>query len=174
MERLLVPIFVLICTFLKSAIASPIGYEAILAVVIIELVFAFSVGLVCVVFSFNLFFALKDSPDTEVQSGNLPANRPRNNSSGLTQPLTGSNPQLNQLVDGSTDYRTFPSLKVPSNSRHHNTESDEELDFNTPRDDAESFLHRDTYNSNIDDNNEPRENNLAGLARSFTNYLKLW
>ena len=56
-----------------------LGYDAVLAIVIAELVFAFSVGLVCVIFSLNLFLSLKDSQDTSslehLTAGDLP--RPR-------------------------------------------------------------------------------------------------
>ena len=56
-----------------------LGYDAVLAIVIAELVFAFSVGLICVIFSLNLFLSLKDSQDTtsleDLTAGDLP--RPR-------------------------------------------------------------------------------------------------
>ena len=56
-----------------------LGYDAVLAIVIVELVFAFSVGLVCVIFSLNLFLSLKDSQDSvslqHLIAGELP--RPR-------------------------------------------------------------------------------------------------
>jgi hypothetical protein len=55
-----------------------IAYHAILAVVITEVVFAFSVGIICIVFSFNLFRTLKETPSEEINSlpvGSLPPSR---------------------------------------------------------------------------------------------------
>lgn len=47
-----------------------------LTIVIIELAFAFSVGLVCVIFSLNLFMSLKESQDStslqHLTAGDLP------------------------------------------------------------------------------------------------------
>mmetsp|Transcript_18415 Transcript_18415/g.40963 ORF Transcript_18415/g.40963 Transcript_18415/m.40963 type:complete len:144 (-) Transcript_18415:26-457(-) len=49
------------------------GYDVILAIVIIEVIFAFSIGVVCILLSFNLFRALKDSPNGAV--GEFPLSR---------------------------------------------------------------------------------------------------
>ena len=42
---------------------SPIGYDAIVVLVVIELIFAFGVGVTCIVFSLNMFRALNRSPE---------------------------------------------------------------------------------------------------------------
>lgn len=41
------------------------AYDLIFAIVILEVLFAFSIGLICIVLSFNLFMALKDSSLSE-------------------------------------------------------------------------------------------------------------
>ena len=50
----------------------PIGYQAILALVCVELVFAFGVGLTCVIFSFNMLRALRGSDGDSLGVGELP------------------------------------------------------------------------------------------------------
>jgi hypothetical protein len=42
---------------------SPIGYDAIVVLVAIELFFAFAVGLTCILFSLNMFRALNRWPE---------------------------------------------------------------------------------------------------------------
>ena len=42
---------------------SPIGYDAVVVLVGIELFFAFTVGLSCILFSLNMFRALNRSPE---------------------------------------------------------------------------------------------------------------
>jgi hypothetical protein len=41
------------------------AYDLIFAIVVVEVLFAFSIGLICIVLSFNLFMALKDSSLSE-------------------------------------------------------------------------------------------------------------
>lgn len=42
---------------------SPIGYDAVVVLVAIELFFAFAVGITCILFSLNMFRALNRSPE---------------------------------------------------------------------------------------------------------------
>ena len=69
----------LLLTFLVAARgkSDALGYDAVLAIVIAELAFAFSIGLVCIIFSFNLFRALKDSGEeySDLPIGDLPRSR---------------------------------------------------------------------------------------------------
>lgn len=55
------------CFFLISivnaAARSPIGYDAVVVLVGIELFFAFAVGVTCILFSLNMFRALNRSPE---------------------------------------------------------------------------------------------------------------
>ncbi len=63
----------------SSSAAAPIAYNAILALVVVEVVFAFSVGIICIIFSFNLLRALKETPSEQMDRlsiGNLPPSRP--------------------------------------------------------------------------------------------------
>lgn len=54
------------------------NHDVILAIVIIELVIAFSVGFMCIIFSFNLLRALKLNPEgnTTMTTGEFPPSRP--------------------------------------------------------------------------------------------------
>lgn len=47
----------------KTHARSPIGYEAVVVLVAIELFFAFAVGITCILFSLNMFRALNRSPE---------------------------------------------------------------------------------------------------------------
>jgi hypothetical protein len=47
-----------------------INYKTVLVIVIVELVFAFSIGLMCIIFSINLFRAIKESESVEDLDGN--------------------------------------------------------------------------------------------------------
>ena len=49
--------------FLGVSARSPIGYDAIVVLVAIELFFAFSVGFACILFSMNMFRALNRHPE---------------------------------------------------------------------------------------------------------------
>jgi len=55
--------------------ASSIQYDAILALVVLELVFAFGVGLSCILFSINLIRAINDPSLSHVPSGTFPKSR---------------------------------------------------------------------------------------------------
>jgi hypothetical protein len=53
---------------------SPIGYDAVLVLMIVELLFAFGVGLACILFSLNIFSALHRSTEDSrgLRVGDLP------------------------------------------------------------------------------------------------------
>lgn len=55
-----------------SISASSIGYDTILAIVVVELLFAFAVGVICIIFSFNLFRSLKAQEYAPPLMENLP------------------------------------------------------------------------------------------------------
>ena len=54
--------------------AASTGYDMILTIVIVEVIFSFMIGVVCIVLSFNLFRAMKDSPEsyTGLPAGEFP------------------------------------------------------------------------------------------------------
>ncbi len=144
-------LFVVVSLSLFSLVsASTIGYDAILAIVIAELVFAFSVGVVCIVFSFNLFRTLKDSQETY---GNLPTG-------DLPPRLTNVNNKnsQNNLVNGGTDpfdYSTFHERETYSFG------SDAEMDYEGRADDP------------LPDR-ESESGNVVGVMGTFGSYLKFW
>lgn len=101
--------FLLLFSNVSATTSSPIAYSAVLAIVIVELIFAFSVGIACIFFSFNLFRALKETSNDQISSmpeGYLPP-RPlaRNissdsfysSSSVVINPLQSSNPSINPI-----------------------------------------------------------------------------
>jgi hypothetical protein len=52
---------------------SPIGYDAVIVLMSIELLFAFGVGLACILFSLNIFTALRATEDNRsLHVGDLP------------------------------------------------------------------------------------------------------
>lgn len=108
-------IFFLFFTFTSASTSSPIAYSAVLAIVIIELIFAFSVGIACIFFSFNLFRALKDSPNDLISSmpeGYLPPRAPNRNisSDSFYSSSSTTNPIHNSTIP--------PSLSNPNSGSH--------------------------------------------------------
>ena len=84
--------------FVSAVQHSPISYNALLVLVAVELVFAFSVGIICVIFSFNLFRALSDL-ETALPIGDLPSrvSRPRKT---VTSPRSAGSPSLDGPKSG--------------------------------------------------------------------------
>lgn len=73
-----------------------------LALVIVELVFAFSVGVGCVLFSINLVRSVYDSEENTIKIGQFPKNTPRENPLAPYFPrMTSvfSNPSLTSVED---------------------------------------------------------------------------
>jgi hypothetical protein len=67
----------LFLSYLSCVRATSAGYDTILTIVIVEVIFAFVIGVVCILLSFNLFRALKDSPEsyTGLPVGEFPLSR---------------------------------------------------------------------------------------------------
>lgn len=87
-------LIVVLLSLFRQASCNHIGYAAILSIVIVELVFAFSVGVICIVFSLNLFRALKESE------------QPMTYNTMPTLATTGNSQIFSENTDNS-DYRTF-------------------------------------------------------------------
>lgn len=100
-----------------SSTAAPIAYDAILALVIIEVVFAFSVGIICIVFSFNLLRALKDVPTEQMDRlsvGNLPPSRPtQQGRAGSVDSNTGLLPRASNTRHPSQDSEMDSEVQLP-------------------------------------------------------------
>lgn len=100
-----------------------ITHDVILAVVAVELLFAFSVGITCIIFSFNLLRAIKESAESEqltLGQGDLPlfggsAQRPSN----LAQ-----QEEVTLLESGTTVTSTAPTRMMSQGS---------EMDYEDPQ-----------------------------------------
>jgi hypothetical protein len=74
-----------------------LGYDAVLAVVVVELVVAFAIGISCILFSFNLFRELSsDELEVDLRGGDLPSR-----STMVKSPMMRSPPT------NTSEYNTF-------------------------------------------------------------------
>lgn len=129
---------------LVAAVRSPFDYEAVLIIVIIELVFAFSVGFTCIIFSYNLFRALSQSE--ALSHDVLPSSNVLSNVKPDFKPVPTQPPNSNGA------YSTFvPDVHPPHGLEE---EEDEEMD--------------------IESKTGPEEKGLIAALRPFTSYLRLW
>lgn len=134
---------------LPSAARSPFDYDVVLAIVIVELVFAFGVGLICIIFSYNLFRAIKES-ESLPHDGNLPSSfLPTSQRTSKSEPPKSEPTQ-------SADYNTF----------HEGKELPDSLLDEYDSDDYELEKKKGTQ----------REHNggVVPILKTFTNYLRLW
>lgn len=154
--------------------ASTIRYDAILAIVIVELIFAFSVGVVCIIFSFNLLRALKESAAeySDLPIGDLPArNRSAYSQLGShfgSAHAVSSSADLNSAQaqrrrrssDSQHDYRTFSEERLCDVEAGNSTDS---VHGTPPAAAAAS-----------DEDEEEDDESLWGLINIFASYLRLW
>lgn len=142
--------------------ASSAGYDLILTIVIVEVIFSFVIGVVCILLSFNLFRALKDSNDayTVLPSGEFPLSRgPSHNALNTGDADRSSeygrtnSPHSPNDRDGNVDYSTFRDPRSMGSFG-----SDAEMDFEGM---AEGYV-------------PPNESNLFGVVKSVAGYLRLW
>eukprot|EP01039_Chlorochromonas_danica_P003219 gene3216-3525_t len=121
-----------------------IDHNVIIAIVAIELAFAFSVGIVCILFSFNLLRAIKESPDEDnltLTHGNFPPSR------GL---LRGNS----FAVNNTTTEEIIPFTTDHGRQMSKESELDEEIV--------------------IDPQVYAQSTTSLGLVQSFASYLRLW
>jgi len=77
---------------------TPLGYDAVLAVVVVELVVAFAIGISCILFSFNLFRELSnDELEVDLRGGDLPSRTT----------LVGKSPMMRSPPTNTSEYNTF-------------------------------------------------------------------
>lgn len=134
---------------------SSISYDTVLVIVIIELVFAFSIGLICILFSYNLFRAIKESESAE------------ENEVQLQLEHEGSIPSS----FGNEDYHEV--------SGNYGSFDDEYRGEFVYEDDLE---YGDEHDSDLDYENVQKENihyqadqqGPVSIMKSFTRYLRLW
>mmetsp|Transcript_29833 Transcript_29833/g.28528 ORF Transcript_29833/g.28528 Transcript_29833/m.28528 type:complete len:170 (+) Transcript_29833:94-603(+) len=156
-------LFLLRTTYARS----PIGYEAVVVLVAIELFFAFAVGIACILFSLNMFRALNRSPITPEMYGLLPAGdfpRPLNR----TPQIDLKRSQLSERSDLSEDLEN--EFIDTGKEQYFNTatasrrESEYDIEVNIG------------YHPNQPQGEERGEEDSGVLKvlRSFTKYLTLW
>ncbi len=142
----LLGVLAIICS--AEATAANAGYNLILTIVIVEVVFSFLIGFVCILLSFNLFRALKDSPDsyTGLPVGEFPLSR-GSNYNFMADPERGDD----SAQGGEGDSEHDPRLGSFG--------SDAEMDF-----------------EGVMEGYDPRtaNSNLVGVLRTVVGYLRLW
>ena len=143
--------------------APPIGYDAVLAVVIVELVFAFGIGISCIVFSFNLFRELNNCDVDVSPVGDLP------NRQSLHR-----KPTVVSAVGSDNDYNTFDFRHTVGTSNGTERYSDYDIE------NSESQGHSSNHDSNQAPRTNPNdaENNAEvgylPMVQSFLEYIRVW
>ena len=96
---------------------TPIGYDAVLVVVLIELIFAFGIGISCIIFSFNMYreVSLNGDKMDALPVGELPSRQTFRNSnmSGNSNNTTTTNNNYNNNTPGRA---TSPNPVLRTNS----------------------------------------------------------
>eukprot|EP01041_Mallomonas_annulata_P007074 gene7074-14388_t len=111
--RLPLKIALIFVIFKKCVATSPIGYDAIFTLVVLELVFAFGVGVSCILFSINLIRALGDSPSQSYQNlsdGSFPRSRQPSaydNETAIGYHHLATPTHIVNSSSGAIDYNTF-------------------------------------------------------------------
>jgi hypothetical protein len=128
------------------------NYEIILAIVIGELVFSFSLGIICILFSLNLLRAISEN---ESIGDNLPSPSPF----VISRQASAQDARKSNT---SSDYHTFLGENVPPSLEEYASDDYE-------------LLHSRQYDF-LEDESESTENEggFGAAIRSFTNYLRLW
>ena len=127
---------------------SPLGYDAILVMVIIELFIAFAVGILCIIFSCNLYRAVKDS-ETTLRYGDLP---PRAFYSSKPNKFPIENESIIENLNNKS-YQDF-ERKHPNYNTH---DESYDMEYET---------------ESIDPQGQPK--GFLTIMESFTEYLRLW
>jgi hypothetical protein len=131
---------------------SPLGYDTVLVLVIIELSFAFAVGLSCVIFSINIIRALHSSSEVyELPTGDLPPSRKPSQSTGFVVTATpGISTTVNPAAGSGLQYRTFGD------------EGGDEYEIELEIDSTAAGIR------------PAAQGGLWPLLQSFADYLRLW
>lgn len=139
--------------------SSPVAYDIILIIVILELIFAFSVGVACILFSFNLILTLKESSSEMMDSlavGDLPPSRV----------------SLHQRDSETSKRETF--------DESHESKAEGTLDYKTFRDNPRSrTMNGVSFGSEFDverqlPDHQPQPNGFGQVLRTFYSYIRLW
>ena len=159
---------------------STLSYDAVLTIVIIELVLSFSIGVICILFSYNLFRAIKDSENESDSNDNTTAEE-NGVPGGIIRRRSpyGSVDDLDNISRGDgiggtrSDVRGLVSNRESVSGDDDDNEDDGEhsrsFDYHAYEDDDSEI----DYERKVD--TEDRGNGgMTAVVRSFTPYLRLW
>lgn len=157
--RLLTALAVLSALLLDTVSAS-VTYDTVLTFVILELVFAFGVGIVCIIFSFSLVRSLGESKETmhQLPDGDFPSNvksKAGRKSVMAFQQNQNQSQTYNNLQEDGSFMRSVQGLPRINNVLERSGDNLSEMDSET----------------------QPHDEDAApqpGLVSTFTSYLKLW
>ena len=168
----------LVCGVANASSASPVAYNTILVIVSIELIFAFMIGVVCILFSFNLLRALKDASPETLSAGDLPprsgALADRNGKFYTEEALNQTN--YNPMTRQGLGYSAVRESEGEDLSRYHDAEE-------TPPHAATAAGRHSSVGSEWDFEQDMRGSAAArggnpstwrGALSTFTSYIKPW
>lgn len=164
----------------QVAAQSTLSYDAVLTIVIIELVLSFSIGVTCILFSYNLFRAIKDSEnenlEADVGSGLARRRSPYGSVDDLDN-FSRSEMRGDRLLDGNiggtrSEVRGLVGTSRVGDGGSGDGDDDDERsrseDYHAYEDDDSEL----DYERNVDV--DERGGGIAAVVRSFTPYLRLW
>lgn len=147
---------------------SPIGYDAVLAVVILELLFAFGIGISCIIFSFNLFWEVSSGDVQGLPVGDLPNRMSHRGSFGTSssQAKKGGDPDYNTFEDEES-----VTYLVPDEARMSEAEYDHMSQLPTRR----SHTGIQQRDSDLEEEEHQRQSFYAGsIVQNFLEYVRFW
>ncbi len=163
--------------------ASPVAYNTILVIVIIELIFAFAIGVVCILFSFNLLRALKDASAETLTSGDLP---PRVGDGIQSRTFPSRLYYTDDTLSNRIQYNPLRERESEDFSHYHDAEDHPPATTpsHTPHNGVSEFPMRQSsvgseWDYEIDSRQLAKENNtvygkMKGVLSTFTSYIKPW
>lgn len=147
-----------------------VTYDIVLVIVISELIFAFGVGLSCVVFSVNLVKAVRLEREDTTGDDNC-HNRTSLVSGGgseeVKREMSGDGNRGNSVACGDLDYNTFRYSEWTGSS-------EDRLDTG---EDSDTEISSEPRTEGVDDDDVSNEGELSlfeGVLENFTEYLRVW
>mmetsp|Transcript_14321 Transcript_14321/g.21445 ORF Transcript_14321/g.21445 Transcript_14321/m.21445 type:complete len:157 (+) Transcript_14321:58-528(+) len=129
-----------------------LGYATVLIIVIVELTFAFGVGLGCILFSFNLVRSVygADAEQTAgISAGQFP--RAKESLSGLSSGMESTSSARTTLDEPLCDYNTFDGQQADA---------------------LEALVRRESSDEVEPDNTQNR--NVFAILKTFTDYMRIF
>jgi hypothetical protein len=135
---------------------SPIGKEAIYILVIVEVAVAFSIGILCIIFSCNLLRAVTDSDPSNLTSGQLPRSRSGTSVRRHSRTLSSVHRSRGDLAKDQSSATAVNGQTLLYEAVSSGNNLDYDLEYET---------------ESVDNINR---NSFAAIIRAFTDYLRLW